>query len=391
MAILASETRLVANKTQILTMGSHAEQFFVDLLSRDADIIVNGDRRTDIRVRDKRLYGRAMTRGTLGLGEGYMAGWWDAEQLDETVTRLLLANVKASIPIDLGLWLSYLKSSLINLQRWRVFEVAEKHYDVGNDLYEAMLDQRMIYSCGYWSNVNTLDAAQEQKLDLICRKAQLQKGQRILDIGSGWGGFLKFAAENYGVEGVGVTISKAQHALSVERCSGLPIDIRLMDYQALDGKFDRIISIGMFEHVGVKNYRSYMQKVANLLTDDGIFVLHTIGGNYSVNHGDPWTEKYIFPNGMLPSPNQITAAIEDLFVMEDWHNFGADYDRTLMAWHANFEEAWPDLKHKYDEKFHRMWRYYLLTSAATFRARLTQLWQIVLTKNGVSGGYQSIR
>lgn len=372
-------------------MSAHTEQFFVDLLAREAGITINGAQKTDIRVHNPRTFGRAMTQGTLGLGESYMAGWWDADQLDETVTRLLKANIKNKIPIDLGLWFTFIKASLMNLQRLRIFEVAEKHYNVGNKLYEAMLDKRMIYSCAYWQGTDDLDKAQEQKLDLICRKAQLEKGQRILDIGSGWGGFLKFAAENYGVEGVGVTISEAQHALSKERCAGLPIEIHLMDYLDLEGHFDRIISIGMFEHVGYKNYRAYMQKVSELMTDDGIFVLHTIGGNHSVKHGDPWTEKYIFPNGMLPSPTQISRAIEGVLVMEDWHNFGADYDRTLMAWHANFEAAWPDLKHQYDERFYRMWRYYLLTSAATFRARMTQLWQIVLTKNGRPGGYQSIR
>lgn len=372
-------------------MGARTEQFFVDVLKRDADIVINGDRASDIHVHDKRIYGRVMTQGTLGLGESYMAGWWDAVRLDETVTKLLLSDFKAHMPIDFSLWLSFLKASFLNLQRLRVFEVAEKHYDVGNDLYKAMLDNRMVYSCGYWRDAANLEEAQAHKFDLICRKVGLEKGQRILDIGSGWGGFLKFAVENYGVEAVGVTISKAQYAYSTAFCADLPIDIHLMDYLALEGQFDRIISIGMFEHVGYKNYRAYMKKVAELLTDDGLFLLHTIGGNHAVKHGDPWTEKYIFPNGMLPAPAQISSAIEGLLVMEDWHNFGADYDRTLMAWHANFERAWPDLKAHYDERFYRMWRYYLLTSAATFRARLTQLWQIVFTKNGVKGGYQSLR
>ena len=214
----------------------------------------------------------------------------------------------------------------------------------------------------------------------------------ILDIGSGWGGFLKFAAERYGVSGLGVTVSKEQAALANERTRGLPVETRLLDYQALDGQFDRIISIGMFEHVGYKNYRAYFEKAASLLKPDGLFLLHSIGGHTSTTHGDPWSEKYIFPNGMLPSIAQIGKAIEGLFVMEDWHNFGADYDRTLMAWRDNFDTAWPTLRgEKYDARFQRMWRYYLSSFAAMFRAREISLWQVVLSPHGVPGGYRSIR
>jgi cyclopropane-fatty-acyl-phospholipid synthase len=254
-----------------------------------------------------------------------------------------------------------------------------------------MLDRRMIYSCGYWKDTADLDAAQEAKLDLICRKIGLAPGMRILDIGSGWGGFLQFAAERYGVSGVGVTVSKEQAALANERTQGLPVETRLLDYQALDGQFDRIISIGMFEHVGYKNYRPYFTKARQLLDDDGLMLLHTIGGNTSTTHGDPWSEKYIFPNGMLPSIAQIGTATEKLFVIEDWHNFGADYDKTLMAWLERFEAAWPALADQYDQRFYRMWRYYLASFAALFRARTLELWQVVLSPRGVPGGYVSVR
>lgn len=372
-------------------MTGRAERFITGLLREEAGIEVNGPAPHDVQVHDERIYGRVLTTGTLGLGEGYMENWWDAERVDEFICRVLRADIKARIPLDFGVWVSMARSILFNLQRARVYEVGEKHYDAGNDLYRAMLDRRMIYSCGYWKDAADLDAAQEAKLDLICRKAGLEKGMRVLDIGSGWGGFLQFAAEKYGVEGVGVTISKEQAALSQKACAGLPVEIRLADYMTLEGTFDRVISIGMFEHVGYKNYRAYMQKVHDLLADDGLFILHSIGGNLSQTHGDPWSEKYIFPNGMLPSQKQIAAASEGLFVMEDWHNFGADYDKTLMAWHANFEAAWPELKSRYDDRFYRMWRYYLLSFAATFRARFVQLWQIVYSKNGVPGGYRSIR
>ncbi|WP_172123086.1 cyclopropane fatty acyl phospholipid synthase [Devosia sp. 1635] len=371
-------------------MGMRNKTFISDLLQQH-DIQVGGQRPFDVTVYDEKLFDRVMLQGTLGLGEAYMEGWWDAAALDQFIYRLLVNNVKAKLPIDFALMWSMVKGRILNLQRLKVQEVGERHYDIGNDLYSAMLDPRMIYSCGYWKNATTLAEAQEAKLDLICRKAGLEPGMRILDIGSGWGGFLKFAAERYGVEGVGVTISKEQASWANSHTEGLPVETRLMDYMALEGKFDRIISIGMFEHVGYKNYRPYMEKVRQLLTDDGLFVLHTIGGNLTQSHGDPWSEKYIFPNGMLPSQKQISEASEGLFIMEDWHNFGADYDRTLLAWYENFEAAWPSLKDKYGDRFYRMWRYYLLSFAATFRARYTQLWQVVYSPKGVVGGYSSVR
>jgi cyclopropane-fatty-acyl-phospholipid synthase len=330
--------------------------------------------------------------GTLGLGESYMDGWWDAPALDQFLFRLIETNVQDAFPKDLAEVWSIVKGRLLNLQRRHVTEVGEKHYDIGNELYSAMLDRRMVYSCGYWQGASDLDAAQEAKLDLICRKLGLREGMRILDIGSGWGGFLRFAAERYHVSGLGITISKEQAALANALSEGLPVETRLLDYQALEGQFDRVVSVGMFEHVGQKNYRAFFEKAASLVKPDGLFLLHTIGGHHSTTHGDPWSEKYVFPNGMLPSIAQVGHAIEGLFVMEDWHNFGADYDRTLMAWRDNFDAAWPGLKgDKYDERFQRMWRYYLSSFAAMFRARRLSLWQIVLSPNGVPGGYRSAR
>ena len=371
-------------------MSSTARNFVETQLHR-ADVEIGGSRPWDVQIHNEALFGRVLSQGTLGLGESYMDGWWDAEALDVFLYKLITASIQDRFPKDLALIGSVLRSKLLNLQRLHVREVGEKHYDIGNDLYAAMLDQRMIYSCGYWKDAATLDAAQEAKLDLICGKVGLQPGMRILDIGSGWGGFLQFAAERYGVSGVGITISKEQAALANARTAGLPVETRLMDYLELDGQFDRIISIGMFEHVGYKNYRAYFEKARSLLAEDGLMLLHTIGGNQTTTHGDPWSEKYIFPNGMLPSIAQIGAATEKLFVMEDWHNFGADYDRTLMAWHANFVAAWPQLEASYGPRFYRMWRYYLNVFAALFRSRHIGLWQVVLSPQGVPGGYASIR
>lgn len=371
-------------------MSERFKTFIIDLLAQ-CGIEVNGNQPWDIHVHDERLYARIMTQGSLGLGEAYMDGWWDAQAVDEFLYRLLLEDVQKKIKVDFALAVSTLRGIIFNRQRSDPTEVAQKHYNRGNDLYQRMLDPRMIYSCAYWANADTLAQAQEAKLDLICRKIGLREGMRLLDIGSGWGGLIKFAAERYGVEAVGVTVSSEQATYANDTRGDLPIETRLLDYMSLDGQFDRIVSVGMFEHVGFKNYRSYFSKVRDLLVDDGLFLLHTIGGSLSRASGDPWLEKYIFPNGMLPSPRQISDAIEGVLVMEDWHNFGADYDRTLMEWHANFEAAWPEISDKYDDRFYRMWRYYLLSCAAIFRARWVHLWQIVYSKHGLIGGYRSIR
>ena len=254
-----------------------------------------------------------------------------------------------------------------------------------------MLDTRMVYTCAYWKDATDLDAAQTAKLDLVCRKIDLQPGQKILDIGCGWGSFACYAASEYGAEVVGVTVSKEQAELARKRCAGLPVEIRLQDYRDVTEQFDHIISLGMFEHVGDKNFRSYMEKVHQCLKDDGLFLLHTIGHMLTVKNGDPWINRYIFPNSQIPSVYHIGKAIDNLFVMEDWHNFGADYDRTLLVWYNNFKQHWPELKKNYDDRFYRMWRYYLLMCAGVFRARYIQLWQIVLSKNGIPGGYYSVR
>ncbi len=356
-----------------------------------AGVKVNGSRPWDIKVHDERFYGRVISGGSLALGESYMDGWWDAERLDQCVARILSARLeKRAKRRDLiGIWV---KSRVLNLQRrTRAFEVGERHYDLGNELYGATLDKSLTYTCGYWKSAKTLDEAQEAKLELVCRKLELKKGMRVLDIGSGWGSFAKYAAEKYKVKIVGVTVSKEQVEFSKRLCKNLPVEIRLQDYRDIKGEFDRVVSLGMFEHVGYKNYREYMEIVSRCLKEKGLFLLHTIGGNVSVKSCDPWMDKYIFPNAMLPSVRQIAAAAEGLFVMEDWHSFGADYDKTLMAWWRNFERNWEFLKKKYDERFYRMWRYYLLTCAASFRVRKNQLWQIVFSKGGVPGGYVSLR
>lgn len=353
----------------------------------DADVRIDGGRPWDLQLHDPHFATRVLAQGSLALGESYMDGWWDAESLDGFMFHLLDARIDQRAHSIAEIW-DALRAQLLNLQKGRrTFEVGERHYDLGNDLYRAMLGKRLVYSCGYWREADNLDDAQQAKLDLICCKLGLRPGMRVLDIGCGWGEALNFAAERYGVSGVGVTISREQAAFAQQLCTDLPIEIRVQDYRELDEPFDRILSVGMFEHVGVKNYRTYFEVALRCLPDDGLFLLHTIGGNHSVNHTDPWIGRYIFPNSMLPSAAQITDAIEELFVIEDWHNFGSDYDRTLQAWRANIESAWDSLPARYDERFRRMWRYYLASSMAAFRARRIQLWQLVLSPRGVKGGY----
>ena len=358
-----------------------------------AGIRIDGPHPWDIRVHNDNFYRRVLSQGSLGLGESYMDGWWDCDALDEFINKILKADLESRVRKSWGLlWLG-LKAKLFNLQsRERAFEVGEKHYDLGNDLYAAMLDKRMNYTCAYWKDAKNLDEAQEAKLDLVCRKIGLERGMTVLELGCGFGSFAKYAAEKYGARVLGVTVSKEQVELGNQLCRGLPVELCLQDYREVDGKYDRVISIGIMEHVGYKNYRTYMRTVDRCLKDDGIAFVHTIGSNVSgTRASDPWTEKYIFPNGMTPSISQIGKAMEGLFVMEDWHDFGADYDKTLMAWSKNFENAWPKLKEKYGERFYRMWRYYLLAAAGVFRSRDSQLWQIVFTKKGIPGGYNSIR
>ena len=371
------------------------QQALQDLLAR-ADVRVGGERPWDLQVHDARLYRRVLAGGSLALGESYMDGWWDCEALDACIHRLLAAQLDKKVR-TWGMAWNVIKAKVLNLQsRSRARQIGEHHYDRGNDLFEKMLDDRMIYSCGYWrsadGSASTLAQAQEAKLDLICRKLGLEAGGRMLDIGCGWGGLLKYAAEEYGTEGVGLTVSAEQARLARERCEGLPVEIRLQDYRSLRGEtFDHVASVGMFEHVGPKNYGTYFDKVRRCLKPNGLFLLETIGAGRTSATTNAWTNKYIFPGGSAPSARQLGEALEERFVIEDWHAFGADYDRTLTAWHARFTEHWGALRERYDERFRRMWTFYLLGCAGGFRARRNLNWQLVLSPSGVEGGYRSVR
>lgn len=367
-----------------LTSRDKAETVVRELFEL-ADIAIGGTRPGDIIVHDDRFYERFLRDKSIGLGESYMEGWWDTPALDVFIDNALRADLKRKMTDSWRLKLLGAQALLFNRQNIeRSRESVAVHYDIGNDLYERMLDPRMVYTCGYWKDADNLADAQDAKLDLVCRKVGLRPGMRVLDLGCGWGGFALYAAEKYGCEVVGVTVSKAQAELGQRRAAAakLPVEIQLSDYRDARGRYDRVVSIGMMEHVGPKNYRTVMEIAHRSLADDGVALVHTIGNNRSVTHGTPFVEKYIFPNAVAPSIAQLGRAIEGLFVLEDLHNIGPDYDPTLMAWWENFDAAYPDLRHKYDETFYRMWKFYLLGAAGASRSRDGQLYHLVMTKIG---------
>ena len=391
MSATVIERSAAAENTTHPGKGAAPDRLLASLLAL-ADVQLGGSRPWDIQLKHPDAAARILASGSLGFGESYMLGWWECAALDQCIARIMSSGIEEAAG-RLSYIVQGLKVRWLNRQSGRrAWTVGATHYDLGNDFFEAMLDRSMAYSCGYWATADSLEAAQEAKLDLICRKLGLQPGMRMLDIGSGWGSLAKFAAERYGVECVGLTISKEQADFARDRCRDLPVQIVLSDYRTFvdpaDRPFDRIASVGMFEHVGHKNYRGFFEFARRQLAPDGLFLLHTIGRHRDGVETDPWIDKYIFPNSELPRLQQIAEAAMGLFIVEDLHNFGADYDRTLLAWHARFEAAWPAFSGRYSEEFHRMWRYYLLAAAGMFRTRENALWQLVLSPQGVPNGYR---
>lgn len=368
-----------------------------DILA-ELGITVNGAGPLALQVHDSRAYRRMLREPSLGLGESYMDAWWDCEALDEFFNTVLRGVDMTRLYNASMLFWAFIKYQFSNQQtRFLSRKVAEKHYNLGNDLYRPMLGETMAYTCGYWQGQDTLDAAQNAKYDLICRKLYLQPGERVLELGCGWGGFARYAAMHYGVEMTSVNIATEQMQYAAKICRDLPVHLKVCDYRDVQqynptGKrFDKVVSIGMCEHVGYKNYRTFLRIAHDNLKTDGLFLMHTIGKNQSLPFTDPWVQKYIFPQGILPTVQLIGKAAEPYFTVEDLHNFGSDYDKTLMAWYHNFKDSWPELKSTYGERFYRMWRYYLLSCAGAFRARQLQLWQYVFSPQGYGGQYDSIR
>jgi cyclopropane-fatty-acyl-phospholipid synthase len=355
-------------------------------LFAQAGIEIGGSRPWDLQVHDDRFYPRLLAGGSLAAGESFVDGWWDAPALDELFTRVHRANIQGYLPHWHDFFLAA-KEKFLNCQLpSRAARAAHQHYDLGNDVYQAMLDPWMQYTCGYWKDATNLNQAQEHKLHLICRKMHLQPGMTVIDLGGGFGGLARFLASAYHCRVVVYNISAEQIAFGRDWCAGLPVRFELRDYREAvyePEPFDRVLAIGLCEHIGAKNYRSFLELAARLLKPRGLFLLHSIGSNASFTYTDAWMDRYIFPNGSVPSIAQLGSAAEGLWVMEDWHNFGPDYDQTLMAWWRNFDRAWPQLEPIYGARFYRMWKYYLLACAGSFRARQLQLWQIVFSKGDV--------
>lgn len=377
-----------------------AEMTIRGLLEK-AGVEVNGPNPWDPRVTNPQLYPRILSQGGLGLGEAYMDGWWNCADIAEFLNRVFRADVRKHIGLTVPRALLLLQSRVMNMQSIkRAFLVGKKHYDLGEDLLHAIYaDRRFTGSCGYWSGTpaaRTLDEAQEAKLDLACRKIGLKPGDTVFDIGCGWGSFMGFAALRYGARCTGTTISEDQAEYVRKRYAHLSVESHLADYRAYtpSSPVKHVVSIGMCEHVGTKNYRTYFSRARRAMgAGDGLFLLHTIVRNKRSPIVDPFINKYIFPNGVLPTVGQIGEAVEGLFVVEDWHNFGPDYGRTLVAWNESFQQHRTRfvVDPRYGETFCRMWEYYLLSCAGAFRSREISVGQFVLSPRGVPGGYTAVR
>jgi cyclopropane-fatty-acyl-phospholipid synthase len=355
-----------------------------------ADVRIDGPRAWDIRVHDDRFFQRVLASGDLGLGESYMDGDWSCERLDQMATRLFEAGVHETPDRTVDLFNRLIARVFSRQTRPRVLREVAAHYNLGNDLFEAMLDTRyMAYTCAYWrSGASTLEEAQEAKLDLVCRKLTLEPGVRVLDIGCGWGGFATFAAERYGAIVTGITLSQEQASLASQRTRGLSVEFRVQDYRDVSAQYDRVVSIGCLEHVGHRNHRRFFDVVRSCLTDEGYALVHAIGVCRTQYRVGRFMDRYVFPLVNLPSLSQIGRAIDGLFVLDDVHNIGTDYDRTAIEWNARFQKAWPNLEERYGHllggRFKRMFEFYLLMSAGYFRSRQAQVWQMVLTPPGLA-------
>jgi cyclopropane-fatty-acyl-phospholipid synthase len=371
-------------------------------LTDQVDVGFSGARPWDLVVHDQSFYGDLLRRGSLALGEGYVNGRWDCAALDQLFTRLLTLPAsrdaaagfvaRARLQAKMQRWLEH----WVNWQtRRRSFRVGQQHYDIDARVYAAMLDSRRIYSCACWHAADDLETAQAHKLELICQKLELRPGQRLLDLGCGWGGLAAYAARFFGVQVVGITVSAEQARFCRQTYRDLPFEVLLCDYRApalLEQQpFDRVVSIGMLEHVGRLNDRTFFGVLERMLTPDGLALIQTIGSHDTNSDLDPWINTYIFPDGRLPSAQQVCHGFEPWFLLQDWENFGFDYDRTLMAWWQNFERFWPLLSGELDARFYRFWKYYLLSCAGFFRSAQGQLWQFVLTKKQRQQPYRSLR
>jgi cyclopropane-fatty-acyl-phospholipid synthase len=366
-------------------MSKSISQRVIESILEPQDIHINGNRPWDMVVRDERVFRDIVTRGSLGLGNAYTQGWWDSPALDEWMYRVSQSPALRSartlthiIPNALATASEFLYNTQ-SLPRSQ--HVLKKHYELNLPLFANMLDPLMQYSCAHFGNTKTLPEAQVEKLDLIARKLEISERDTLLDIGSGWGGLAKYFSENKGCSVTGINISQKQIQFSEKFAPSQKVSFQNRDYRQIEGIFDKVVSVGMFEHVGPQNYRAFMKSAHKALRPGGLLLIQSITKSTSDKICDPWIKRNIFPNSHIPSLAQVSAAAEDLFVLESVQNIGEHYDKTLMCWHKNFTKNWEKISPSFDSAFQRKWTYYLLTCAGVFRARELGCCQVLFRKN----------
>lgn len=357
-------------------------RFFLERLLTRAGIAVGGSQTYDINVVDHRFFRTVLTEGSLGLGEAYLRGWWTCNDLEELAYRLIQSGLyKASLLLPLPVAADLLHSIFNQQSRQKSLRVAVHHYSLGNDVFLDFLGRYHNYSCGYFVNTDDLDVAQRLKLEKVCRLLDLRPGERVLDVGGGWGEFAKYAATHHGCHVTSINIADEQIKYAKNYCNDASVEIRKCDYRDLTGQYDKILVMAMLTHVGYKNYRLFMEIMHRCLTPGGTMLIESVGGRKSMKNCEPWIDRYIFPGGVVPSLKQIDGAIAGLFSRKDLDEFGASYVHTLRAWNRNFQESWPAHQHRYDERFRLMFEYFFQTVAGAFRAGYLLHWHILLEKS----------
>jgi cyclopropane-fatty-acyl-phospholipid synthase len=348
-----------------------------------------------LNVSDDSVWYDIITKANLGIAEGYMHGKIDVDPLPLFLSLLNDTSIgtrrKEKFDV-LGMVIGAIEAPtqmmgwLFNLQTKELSSrVTKQHYDAGNDLYEVMLGPSMSYTCAYWKDAENLDQAQEAKFNLIMRKLELQPGMKVADLGMGWGTAAAYMHKHGKVNVTGVSLSEKQVEWAQNNLVKDGLRFIWSDYREhcedpdIVGTYDRIYSIGMFEHIGPKNYEPFFKCIKALLKPDGLAVVHTIGEPDFVAASDQFLEKYIFPGAVIPTLPMATKAFEHHFILEDFQNFGHDYSKTLAAWHVNSLKFFRENPNAYSPEFQRMWEYYLKMCEALFELRINQLWHFVLS------------